>query len=285
MLKHFCFMLVLLTFWMHPIKAEIIRTSQIDDILPAIDNEETLVLFNIAEVLMDTEMSLGTQAWRKYVRTRVYPQLHDQLTLYVFQKVTPKPPEPSTPEIIKQLQSRGVPVLALTSRGRSEWYSTSMPGIDSLTEELLRQIGIDFTGTKLPAQLSNIDASFADFYHSGIIYATNSYEKGEILEKLLDITHYKPSKIVLIDDKADSLESVETAMKARGIPFTGFAYTHTSQKHANFDPMIAHIQFEWLFTHDQLLSDEEANQIKIESYSHVEHEKFFKELVHKWICL
>jgi hypothetical protein len=285
MQKYVYVLFVLLTFWVHPVKAEIIRTNQIEEIITAIDNEETLVLFNIAEVLMDTEMSLGTQAWRKYVRARVYPQLHDQLTLYVFQKVTPTPPESNTPEIIRQLQSKGVPVLAFTSRGRNEWYSTSMQGIDSITEGLLRQIGIDLTLTKLPSQLSNLGFIFADFYHSGIIYATNSYEKGEILEKLLELTHYKPSRIVFIDDKEDSLESVEAVMKARGIPFTGFAYTHTSQKHANFDPMIAHIQFEWLFTHNQLLSDEEANQIRMESYSHVEPEKFFNELIHKWICL
>lgn len=102
-----------------PLQAEIIKTSRIEKTVQETP-EGALILFNIAEVLMDTEMSLGTQAWRKYIRTRVNPQMHDEITLYVFKHVAPKTPEPQTAAIIAQLQKQGFPVLAFTSRGRHE---------------------------------------------------------------------------------------------------------------------------------------------------------------------
>ena len=51
------------------VQAEIKSISSIADIQDDID-QDTLVLFNIAEVLLDSKGSLGTQQWRKYVRSR-----------------------------------------------------------------------------------------------------------------------------------------------------------------------------------------------------------------------
>jgi hypothetical protein len=259
----------------------IVKTTQIEEILPEV-TENTLVLFNIAEVLMDTEISLGTQAWRKYVRSRVDSQLHDELTLYVFRCVPPKTPESSTAEVVRKLQTQHVPTLAFTSRGRHEWYSSQVKNIDLLSEHLLRQIGIDFSLSPLPTAWSELDLVFSDFYHAGIIYTTNTFEKGDILARLLETTHYYPSKIVVIDDKADSLKSVEKEMEKLGILFTGFAYSRTAQEHVNFDPMIANIQLDWLMSNGQILSDKEALQIKNDLYSERNSEEYFKQLIEKW---
>lgn len=264
-----------------PLNATIIKTTQIKDVTQEVSND-TLVLFNIAEVLMDTETSLGTQAWRKYVRSRVDAKLHDALTLYVFRNVPPRTPEPMTAQVIKQLQKQNIPVFAFTSRGRHEWYSSQVEAVDLLTEKLLRQIEIDFSKTSLPTSLTALDSEFSEFFHEGIIYATNAFEKGDILLKLLDKTQYHPPKIVFIDDKADSLKTVESAMEEIGIPFTGYAYSRTAKEHANFDPMIAHIQLDLLLSSGKILSDEEAEQIKIDQFSETDPETYFYQIIEKW---
>ena len=264
-----------------PLQAEIIKTVQIDEIVQSV-TDDTLVLFNIAEVLMDTETSLGTQAWRKYIRSRLDSKDHDALSLFVFQNIPAKTPEPETASVVTYLQEQGFPVFAFTSRGRHEWYQTQIENIDILTENALRQIGIDFSLNQLPPSLANLDLEFQDYFHAGIIYATNSFEKGEILAKFLETTDYRPSKIVFVDDKADSLKIVEEAMNALGISFTGYAYSRTAVDHAKFNPMIAHIQLEWLLSNGQVLSDEEAKQIKEEQFSQTDPEDYFQEVMKKW---
>lgn len=264
-----------------PINAEIIKITQIEDVIQEVA-VDTLVLFNIAEVLMDTETSLGTQEWRKYIRTRAGSQIHDELTLFVFKHVPAKTPEPVTAEVISMLQKKKIPVLAFTSRGRHEWYSSQIPEIDLLTEKLLGEIGIDFSQTVLPESLLQLDSIFDDYYYKGIIYATNAYEKGEFLNQLLKTTHYQPSKIVFIDDKAASLKTVQEAAELLGIPFIGYAYSRTAKEHAQFDPMIAHIQLDWLITCGKILSDQEARQIKEKEFANRDSESYFYQLLEKW---
>lgn len=280
-MKNLIFILVNILIYFLPLHATMSKTTHIEDVAQGI-TDDTLVLFNIAEVLMDTEISLGTQAWRKYVRSRVDSQLHDELTLYVFTKVPPQAAESKTAEVVNKMQKEGIPVLAFTSRGRHEWYSSQVEGIDLLTEQLLRQIGIDFSQTILPDSLADLNSSFGDFYHDGIIYATNAFEKGEVLSQLLTLTNYRPAQIIFVDDKGDSLKTVEKALEELNIPFIGYAYSHTAQKHAQFDPMITHIQFDWLISYGKILSDEEAHAIKVEHYSQMDPEAYFIQLIDKW---
>lgn len=239
------------------LNAEIVKTTNIQDIREEIA-EGTLVLFNVAEVLMDTETSVGSQAWRKLLRASVDSQTHDELTLFVFESVPPVPPEPATPALIKELQSQGVAVMAFTSRGRHEWYSSQVPDIDLITEAKLRQIDIDFSKTSLPDSLSALPLLFDDYYHGGIIYTGNTREKADVLVEILNSTGYQPSKIVCVDDKVDSLIALEKALDSLGIPFVGYTYTRTALNHADFNPLVAVFQTNWLLKYDELLSDEDV---------------------------
>lgn len=273
--------LILSAFLFTNLNAEIINTNEIKDINSEL-TENTLVLFNIAEVLLDTETSLGTQAWRKFVRSRVDSKTHDELTLFVFEKVPPKAVEPAIPDLIHELQSSGQVTFAFTSRGRHEWYGTQIPDIDLITEKVLNQVGIDFSKTQLNGALALLPLEFSDLFHEGVIYSTNFKDKGKLLTSLFEKTGYRPSKIIFVDDKADSLVSVEKAMAEIGIPFTGFAYSRTAKEHAGFDPMIANIQLDRLITSDEVLSDEEALKIKDEKYSDTDPAEFLQEIVRKW---
>ncbi len=280
-MKGLVFSLLSIFFLADCLTAQIIKTSSIQDIREEI-TDNTLVLFNIAEVLMDTETSLGTQAWRKFIRVRLDSKLHDELTLFVFENVPPKCPEPSTPQLINELQSEGIVTLAFTSRGRNEWYASQVPNVDLITEKLLLQIGIDFSKTQLSEELLLLPSLFAEFYHAGVIYATNTREKGELLLEIFERTGYRPSKIVFVDDKVDSLIAVEKTPSSLNIPFVGYAYSRTSKDHANFDPLVANIQLDWLITYGKVLTDAEAIEIKNEQYLNTDLSQYFEEVIGKW---
>lgn len=263
------------------LNAEIIKTTNIQDIRGEI-TDDTLVLFNIAEVLMDTETSLGTQVWRKFIRARLDSKLHDDISWFVFQNVPPKTPESSISGLINELQSRGVVTFAFTSRGRNEWYASPTPNVDIITEKLLQQMGIDFSKTHLNEELESLPNLFAEFYHAGVIYATNTRDKDELLLEIFEKTGYCPSKVVFVDDKMDSLIAIEEMLSKLNIPFVGYAYSRTAQDHVNFDPFVANIQLDWLITYGQILADDEAIEIKKKQYRDIELQKYFEEVIEKW---
>ncbi len=66
--SHILLLLITLFFgWHIAAVAEIIPITEIKQIVPQVE-QEALVLFNIAEVLTDSSMSLGCSAWRKYLK-------------------------------------------------------------------------------------------------------------------------------------------------------------------------------------------------------------------------
>lgn len=276
------FLLLMLSILMdHRLEGVIHQLTTIEEVKPEV-TPGTLVLLNVAEVLTDSQISLGTQAWRKFVRTRVDPHLHDELTLYVFQKVPSKAVEPMTASLIRSWQSQGVPVLAFTSRGRHEWYQTQVPHIDLITEKALNSIGIDFSRTELPYKLAYLEDCLSCYYYHGIIYATNNREKGDVLAFILKETRYRPDKVVAIDDKRESLETIEAALKPFDIPFVGYVYSRTADDHRDFDPMIANIQLNRLILTGQILTDLEAQRIKEQGYLNTDPNQYFFQVTQQW---
>lgn len=274
------FILVLLALF-SGVEAKIIPTNQISDIERHID-AETLIFFNLTEVILDTPMMLGSQGWRKYVRQRVEASIHDALTLYIAKRVPYRLPEIETQKLIRKLQKNKAYVFALTARGRHEWYSTQVEGIDRLTESFLAQVGVDFSLSPLPSIWQDIDTQFGNYFLHGIFYTTNSLDKGEFLTSLLlagEEVAIPKFKVLLVDDKLPSLEEVESALKRLEVPFTGFHYTRTQQLHPYFDPAIANIQLECLLVMNTLLTDEEALIFGLSYYPDLEPESYFKSLI------
>lgn len=278
-MKYFIFSILSILFLATNVDATINKISNIEEIKNEVKPGD-LVFFNIAEVLLDTETSLGTQAWRKFVRSRVDSKLHDELTWFVFNNVPPKAPEKNLPALIDDLQCGGYFVMAFTSRGRHEWYGSQIPQVDLVTEKMLNRIGIDFSRTDFFSKL--LSEKYADFYHNGVIYATNGKDKAEVLTEILELTGYVPPKIVFVDDKMDSLVEIEEALGKLNIPFVGYAYNRTAKDHANFDPMIANIQLDWLIMIRKVFSDEDAQKIKKANYLNPDPEQYFKQILTKW---
>jgi hypothetical protein len=270
---------------MSQLHADIIETHEVESILPYVD-QDTLVLFNIANVLTDSEISLGSSQWRAYVKTQAKKiqnpefNIHDVLTWQAFSLVPHKSVEAVTPSLIENLQNQDIAVAALTSRGRTEWYNTSVPTVDQHTEKMLHSIDIDFRQSNLPFVFAQYEGNpFLDHYRGGIFYS-NHMSKGEFLKQLLQDSGYMPKAVVFIDDKIDSLDDVEAAMQELGIPFHGFWYTRATDR-TGFSPMVANVQLEALLKDQQILSDEEAKVIADTKYADVDPDDLFRELLNE----
>jgi len=264
--------------------AIIIETPNIEQITPYI-NQNSFVLFNIAEVLTDSTLTLGSSPWRKYIKRQtanheqdLQNRIHDTLTLLAIKNIPHKCVEAITPNLIQSLQEQGIAVAALTGRGRHEWYNTQVAGIDDLTEELLNSFGIDFSRSQLPFVFIQSEEGPLEHYRNGIFYC-NHIGMGPFLKELLQNSGYQPHSVILIDDKQSSLENVEKAMNELGIPFIGFWYRRTMLDHLDFNPMVANIQLQQLLDGQTPVSDQEATALIEQLYPDVDPDLFFLHLL------
>lgn len=159
--------------------------------------------------------------------------------------------------MISDLQSANVPVLAFTARGRSQWYTSDIEGVDQFTYQQLTHAGIDFNRTSIPAALQNLESVYFD---KGTIFAQH-IKKGDLLKHLFKDLEYQPSSIIFVDDKLDQVQSVEAAVTEAGIPFKGFWYRRVELDNKAFNPMAANLQLESLLLNDEILSDEQAQEL------------------------
>lgn len=242
----------------------IIRTNEIADILPLVD-DETIVLFDMDDTLTDSTISLGTGAWRQYIRKKIAEyekqkeyswkgkNLHDVLAFYVALHVPVKPVQEETLTIIEKLQKKKIPTFVLTGRGKVKWYSTDIPGTDRLTLHQLRSAGYRF-------QTSDNFDKVSDFAEG--VFFTSGKDKGDFLdEDVFPVMNSHFSKIVFVDDKLDQVESVLTRIgNIKAV--TGVYYSRAQSEHKDFDPVVATIQLQQLLDHNKVLTDKEALEIK-----------------------
>ena len=173
--------------------AEIIEIHQIDDIRPYV-KDNALYLFDIDDTLIDNPFALGSGPWRNWVKTKLPAMeaqfnVFDALTLYIAKKIPYKAVEPTTPDLIADLQDSGHAVFAFTARGRSQWYTTHVEGLDEFTHKQLGHAGIDFSQTKVPVELIALDPVYL---YDGVIYANHVW-KGDMLKLLFTGLEYYPS--------------------------------------------------------------------------------------------
>lgn len=242
------------------LRADIQEIETIDAIRPYVA-ERCLILFDIDDTLIDNPFSLGSPPWRNWVKSKLPKNdafnLYDALTLHIAQKAPYKAVEATTPEFIADLQKQGLAVIGFTARGRSEWYTTTIEGVDRFTHEQLKGAGIDLSQTQVPEELQSLDP--AHFYQ-GIIFAKH-IAKGDLLKLLFQDLDYTPSLILFVDDKREQVESVEAALKDSDIPFVGFWYRRSAIDRADFNPLVANIQLEALLLNGHVISDKKAKKL------------------------
>jgi len=146
--------------------------------------------------------------------------------------------EEKTADILKGLQEKGIPLIALTASSCGELKGKSLA---DLRISSLKQWDIDFSSsfpeleeirfTELKEHLGNVPS-----YKKGILFSNGeyrkgngNYSKGEILIKFLTLLSFKPKKVIFIDDKRDNVEEMEVALRTfdPSIEFTGIEFTRS----------------------------------------------------------
>lgn len=230
--------------------------DQIREILPAID-EQTLVIFDIHNTLIQPAQQLGTYQWvlhtyRELVAKgmSVVDAKNESMrrALIVAECSDMKPIEPNTPTLLRQLQDAGIGLMALT--GSPARYSEKIP-------DQLLSCGIDLTRTCPIKDSFEMSPSGEAKYADGIIYAGGA-DKGEVLKKFFELSALRPHRIVYIDDRQHEIESVQRALTQMAVDSTCIRYDAVAHAQSTIDPDVVTIQWEMM---GKILSDEQARML------------------------
>lgn len=136
--------------------------------------------------------------------------------------------EENAPRIIRELQSKGYPVIACTAT-----TAGSFGNVESIPQwryEGLFSLNFDFSSTfsaHSPLVLTTLDSykNYHPAFFRGILFANlEDDSKGATLLAFLDQINFKPIKVIMVDDNLQQLQSVDNALNKRGVPFTGLHY-------------------------------------------------------------
>lgn len=241
-------------------EARIVEITSMNEIVPEI-NQDTLVLMDLDDTCITTVYMMGSSPWWDHFTKKLQSAQFDTRTTYnvlfpligkIIQSIPIKPVEDTTPPFIRSLQEQHIVVLGLTGRIKEAPYDANFA---YTTHHQLQKIGIDFNMTQMPPGLN--EQNPPKTYACGIIF-TDHKLKGPVLKKFLEDIHYRPAKVIMVEDMIAHLESVEKAMNELGIPFTGFRYGRQDSYNSSFDPMIANLQLKALLTQGYIPTDDQA---------------------------
>jgi len=216
------------------IYAEIYEIASIAEILPFID-DTTLLVFDVDNTLIEPLGNLGSDQWyyyivRKYVEIdKLSEEEAHKKTMAMWNKVqwiiNLKAVEPTTPEIIKQIQTGGIQTIGLTARTLD---------IADKTLEQLHSIDVCLNCNTIYDKELMFKCDDEVRFKQGIIFVGENNNKGKVLVQFLQLIDYSAKKIVYVDDKMKHVVNVENALKKIGVPYIGFRYGATDAKVAEF---------------------------------------------------
>jgi len=227
--------LFILLFFSNTYYALIIESDHLSTVLDYIEPFNTLVIFDIDNTLARPTQELGSDEWFCHVVDSKVAEGFDYLTsiyyalpvaFYAQFNIPLEPTEPNIPELIEYLVSKGIHVIALSTRSLF---------IAERTLEQLDNINISFFIPNLNPDDLVLPMQYPCFYKHGILFGGNN-DKGQVLNCFFDIMDYHPEKVIFIDDKMKYLIAVEQALQKHCIPFVGIRYSGCDNRVKNFDP-------------------------------------------------
>jgi hypothetical protein len=246
---------------------------------------QTLVVFDIDGTLIDSfesglfilydprKVPPGDRAFMEKVKGELeaygkkigVDRKRDMINSFLTLKTKKELVEPIIPELIRRLQARKIPTVALT--GCPAGSFGTVPCGRTLRYSSLRRFGIDFSLSFPQEQMifTALKAYNGDYpmFYKGILLANWKNKKGPLLGAFLDRIGWRPKKVILFDDLSNHLESVLEEMNRRDIPFRGYWYLGAQQhQFPAFNRKIAEVQLEHLMYHDLLLTPAEAAAIE-----------------------
>lgn len=249
-------------------------------------DQQTLVVFDVDETLIkptDTALQLLWQPavfskedvqWMRQLKAKRQKHLAKTCSFYAGEAFTRiwsqqllkssyVPIEPTTVETVRKLQQRGIKVIALTAcrAGRRG----DIPALQQWRFDELKKLAIDFSSAfpfkeKWIEELP-LNEGYHPMYYRGILMATYTNPKGNVLSAFLDHCGWAPKKILFFDDRKDYVEGVVRAMRARGISCHGYWYCAVRRQKIKLKRTIVQAQFDYLIQHGHMISEQEAASI------------------------
>lgn len=230
-------------------------------------HENVLVVFDIDHVLImpTDDTTQNRHSFRKTLWEDITKDLPDSeirfLTSIIKAKQKWKLVDPYILEIMKYLEKREIPTIALTTRGTGKLGI--LPSLEQKTQENLAALGIKIPYPKTfhkkvkLEQFKNPDGM--PVLEKGVI-STSELPKGKILGEYLKLLNYIPKKMIFIDDKRSNIESVAALAKSAKIEFTGYHYKIPMELEKNIylDKKAERLRFQILAKKHRWLSTEEA---------------------------
>jgi hypothetical protein len=255
----FCFTVLFSVIFLTQANASIIECQRLYEILPLIE-EDTLVVFNINNVLTISSQDAGSTPWadeqinklieeknlsKPHATNLFIPVWHDILVVTDVELF-----DPDAEYIVNYLQKNGVKTIALTNRYTEMAYST---------HRNLRSVGIDFAkNTPYPEDCWVDGITSPSKYIEGILFNGLINFKGDTLVAFLKQINYTPKKLIYIEDKLKHLSQVEKCVSSLGIPFLGIHFGALELQRESYNPALAALQVKF---HSDILDDASAKKI------------------------
>ncbi len=243
--------------------------TQVDAALKELKGSE-LVLFDVDETLITPVDCVLRPAAESFVTAFIAKHLDeseessaelDELFSKVLLARKVRYVDESSPELISELQGRGVKVMGLTAA-----YAMELGAIESMADwrlEELAELGFDFSEAlrEIPVMEFEREKNRLDqpLFKKGILFTAGN-PKGKVLRAFLERLAWRPSQIIFIDDNRQYIDSVDEMARSMGIECTAFHYTAHEKLPYDFQPHIARFQLMTLVLEGRWLSEEEAKQ-------------------------
>jgi len=241
-----------------PALAEIRETMSMAEALGTVD-EQTLLIVDLDNTVIKPTQTLGTDQWfdhlvKQYVAAgdAVDDAINKAIALWTeVQKATAVVAvEDVTPALIKDAQTRGITVMALTARPLD---------LIAATAKQLKSVGVDFTQKPILGHDLEIRAEDTAKLAGGILFVGPKNNKGKVLIQFLQEIELTPKRIVFVDDKPKHVRNVEESLKSLPTTYLGFRYGAADKEVASFDAGIADVQLRFF---GRILDDRAAAAIR-----------------------
>ncbi len=205
-----------------------------------------MAIFDVDDTLLhiDHPTEFGSNKWINHMMfhgKKEYKLISEELEwvvpMYVdAQLKSPfKPVEKATAKIIKELQKKGVPTIGLTAR-RLE--------LIEITLKNLRTMGIDFSTASIAKDPMSFAINHPNVFVNGVMFCGGSkdtnvigsqtHAKDRAIKALLQHFELKPTRIIVVDDRKDYLDSIVDTIVSLGIDCVGIRYSRSDERLARF---------------------------------------------------
>lgn len=234
--------LIFMTFCFFECRAEIIKVADMQEVFEYFReaDSKTLAIFDVDMVLVqpsDPAFQMANMKRFSAICKRVLNEVPaDKQMLFLSLMTIGSAPvliDDRAPQLIQNIQARGIPAMALTANVTGSLGS--VPDMAEWRVDGLRQLGFDFSKTApypSPLLFDTLAPYRGHFstYRSGIFFVNGTtVSKGEALLAFLKKLDSCPTKVIFIDDREDNLKNLEAALRGKSVEFLGLQYGGAQQ--------------------------------------------------------